>query len=124
MPGLLYWATTLILTTDGIENCALRQEIHSLPVLMHKRMETNIGVLMSSMHMRCGAQMILEEYTQLLKEIKKETLSSTTKNTLTGSILKSKQSELANGYKKTIDSHKINLFKFIVIKFNLLLFLN
>ena len=49
---------------DGIRKYVLKQEIHYLHALTHKKMEINTDVLMNYMNMRCGVQMISEECIQ------------------------------------------------------------
>ena len=47
----------------GTRNYVFKLEIHFLNVLKHRKMEINSDVLMSSTHMKCGAQTTSEECT-------------------------------------------------------------
>jgi hypothetical protein len=101
--GLLYWATILTGTMDGIENCALRPEIPFMPVLMLKKMETNIDALMSFMHMKCGAQTTLEESIHKEEDSKNKSQNSMIKLMSTISTDRSKLLQPEDGFKRSID---------------------
>ena len=62
------WETISLPKMVGIENYALKLEIHYLHVLKHKKMEINIDVPMNYMRMKCGVQTISEECIQCGKK--------------------------------------------------------